>query len=428
MRTRFAVLATILSALVAVSAPGVASAAPRHNRGLTISATPNPIVVGQGVLIYGQLNESNDAGQTIFLYHRIVPAARFTLVQTAKTDAVGFYDFKRADGVVVSNRYWFVRGPDGTHSRTIKERVAALVTLAANPTAGVTGQAIVFSGHVTPDHPYQRVLIQEQDSLGASGWSTIATAFTGPGSSFTVPHRWARPGIYTLRAIFKGDSRNIAGDSDFVTVTIQQKEKPKFTINSSAPMIADGQLVTISGVLEKASTGLPESSTEVTLWGMAAGGAWQALHTTTTASDGSYSLNQSPIHNIAYKVETTLPPLRQTTVLYEGVEDIVTTSGSSYQTATAGGTLTLTGTVAPDHTGHVIYLQELGSDSAWHNIAAAIVAAGSTYTFTQTFGEAGTFQLRARIYGGPENIGAAAPVVTVMVSGLAPISTLPPAS
>jgi hypothetical protein len=312
--------------------------------------------------------------------------------------------------------------------RTIKERVAALVTLAANPTAGATGQAIAFSGQVAPDHPYQPVLIQEQDSLDGSGWSTIATAFTGPGSSFTVPHRWARPAIYTLRAVFKGDPRNVAGDSDFVTVTIQQKENPKFTINSSAPSIADGQSVTISGVLEKASTGLPEPSIEVTLWGRTAGGGWQALHTTTTTPDGSYNFNQSPIHNIAYKVKTTLPSWRQTTVLHEGVEDVVTIGGSSYQTATVGGTLTLSGTVAPDHTGHVIYLQELDSAGAWHNIAAAIVASGSTYTFTQAFGEAGTFRLRARIYGGPENIGAASPVVTVIVSGLAPISTLPPAS
>jgi hypothetical protein len=93
-----------------------------------------------------------------------------------------------------------------------------------------------------------------------------------------------------------------------------------------------------------------------------------------------------------------------------------------------GGTITLTGTVAPDHIGHVIYLQSLGSDGAWHNVEAGIVGPGSTYSFNYSFGGAGTFQLRARIYGGPENLGAASPSVTVAVSGVAPIATLTPAS
>ncbi len=433
MRTRFAVLAVILSALVAVTAPGVAAAAPRHNHGLTINATPNPIIAGQGVLIYGQLNGANHAGRTIFLYHRIVPATRFTLVQTARTSPLGFYYFVRADGVVMSNRYWFVRGPGGTHSRTIKERVSALVTLSATPVGGstttpVTGQTILFSGSVAPNHPFQAVYIQEQDSLAGNGWSTIVKTYTNAGSNYSVPHRWARPGIYTLRAVFKGDARNLAGDSDLVTVTIQQKQNARFTINSSSPIIADGQPVTISGVLYKPTGATPKPSTQVTLYGMTSGGSWQALGTTITAANGSYSFTESPIHNEAYKVKVTLNPSRTTATLYEGVQDVVTINGSSYQTATVGETITLTGTVAPNHAGHVIYLQSETSDGNWHNVQAGIVTSGSTYSFPYTFGQAGTFDLRARIYGGPENVGAASNAVTVSVSGVAPLSTLPPAS
>ena len=56
MRLRFTVLASIVTALMALAIPGVGNAAPKHNRGLTINATPNPILAGEGVLIYGQLN------------------------------------------------------------------------------------------------------------------------------------------------------------------------------------------------------------------------------------------------------------------------------------------------------------------------------------------------------------------------------------
>jgi hypothetical protein len=50
------------------------------------------------------------------------------------------------------------------------------------------------------------------------------------------------------------------------------------------------------------------------------------------------------------------------------------------------------------------------------------------YSFSYTFGKQGTHQLRARIYGGPENIGAASAPVTITVTGVAPVTSLPPAS
>jgi hypothetical protein len=461
MRTRLAVLVAVLGTLVTVATPGVASAAPLRNHGLTINVTPNPIVAGQGVLIYGQLNGVDHAGQTIYLYHRVVPAAGFTLIQKTTTGPLGFYDFVRNDGIVVSNRSWFVRGPGGTHSRTVNERVAALVTLRATPVGGtttvpVTGQTILLAGHVTPLHAYQPILIQKQNGVSGNNWSTIAMGFTDASSNFSIPHAWAQPGIYTLRAVFKGDPRNITGDSDLVTVTIEQRQNPAFTITSSSPTITYGQPVTISGILYEAAsatplttnsttstssttTPTPEPSTLVTLYGKTAGGTWQQLATTTTATDGSYSFLcaptststpscPNPVHNTVYQVRTTLTPVRSTASLYEGVQDVVTITGSGVLTATVGETITLTGTVQPDHTGHVIYLQSLGSDHAWHNVETGVVATGSTYSFTYAFGEAGTFQLRARIYGGPENVGAALPSVTVTVSGVAPIATLTPAS
>ena len=429
MRTRFAVLAVILGALTAaVVGPGVAGAAPHHNRGLTINATPNPIIAGSGVLIYGQLDGTDNANQTIYLYHRVNPRQRFSLIQVGRTNSVGFYEFTRAENVVMTNRSWFVRGPGGTHSRTIHERVAANVTLAPNASTATTGQQVLFTGSVSPNHPYQRVKLQVQNALAGNGWETIATAFTGAGSMFTIPHHFARPGDYTLRAVFPGDVRNITGASDAVTVTVQQKQNPTFTINSTPSIIQNGQSVNITGVLyQPNSTTAPEQATEVTLYGHQDNQAFQALQTVATGTDGSYSFTQMPIHNEVYRVETTLKPHRFTALLYEGVQDMLTISSSSNST-TVGGTVTLSGSVTPDHTGHVIYLQQQDAAGNWHNVESGVVGNGSMYSFKYTPGKQGTANLRARIYGGPENIGNASPTDAITVSGVAPVASLPPAS
>jgi len=53
MRARLAVLVIVFGGLMVMAVPGVASPAPGRDRGLTIAATPNPIIAGDGVLIYG---------------------------------------------------------------------------------------------------------------------------------------------------------------------------------------------------------------------------------------------------------------------------------------------------------------------------------------------------------------------------------------
>src|ERR1700755_3199554 len=156
MRPRLVALASLLAALVAIGGPAVANAAPRHNHGLTINATPNPILAGEGVLIYGQLRGTDIGHKPILLYHRIAGAPRFTLVGVTRTDSHGFYEFTRAEGVVLTRRSWFVGNP---HSGTLHERVQALVTLAASATSTDTNHPITFTGTVTPNHRFQRVLL-----------------------------------------------------------------------------------------------------------------------------------------------------------------------------------------------------------------------------------------------------------------------------
>jgi len=432
MRLRLAVLATVVTTLTAVAVSSVASAAPRHNRGLTINAVPNPINAGEGVLIYGELNAGPVAGQTIILYHHLAGSGRgYTKVGQTTTDSHGFYEFTRAEDVVETNRSWFVReaGAHPIHSRTVFERVAALVSLAASTSTADTGQPITFTGSVTPNHAGERVFLQQQNAAGTA-WRTLESGRLDGGSNYSITHRWRFAGAYTVRVVFPRDARNISGVANPVTEVIEQKQVPGFTISTSDQLISFGQSVTISGVLdEPGSPRTGEANTPVTLWARSAfQNQFTPVADTTTGSDGSYSFSpQMPPNNTVYQVRTTLAPRRHSAVLFEGVQDLLSLTPSS-TTSEVGGTVTFTGTVLPDKAGHVIYLQRLGADGDWHNEEVRFVTNADTFQFGWTFGKAGTYEFRARITGDRGNVGGASAPVTITVSPATSTATLPPAS
>jgi hypothetical protein len=410
----------------------MAVAAPHHNHGLTIAVTPNPIISGEGVLIYGQLNTSNRAGRTIVLYHRINPASVFTVISTTKTTSTGFYEFTRAEGVVLTNRNWFVRAPGlpgNIHSRTVHERVAAEVSLTppTAPSAGfLTSESVVFTGAVAPHHPGARVLLQEQAGALGNAWKTLKTGRLDGASQFSIPHRFRVPGDRTVRVFFPGDVRNIAGASDSVIVVVSQKEKPHFTISSSPPIILDGSSATISGILTGPGSTAPDPNVMVTLWGRTYGAPYAAIASTPTGTDGSYGFIVTPHHNEEYQVRTTFAPVRVSAQLFEGVGDTVTLSPSS-TTSSVGQSVTFTGVVTPDKAGHLIALERLGADGHYHVVQVGFVNPSSAYQFTWTFGTAGAKTFRVRIPGGPDNVGGASSPVSIAVS-LPAVTSLPPAS
>jgi hypothetical protein len=432
MRLRFTVLALLSSAIVIVSVPATALAhryhGPRHNHGLTIDATPNPIISGEAVLIYGQLNGPDPGNQTIKLYHHVPPVPGYSLIGITKTNSDGFYEFTRVDGVVTTNRSWFATAPafPRVHSRTVYERVAALVSLAASSPTTDTGTPVTFTGQVSPNHTGESVELQEQGSNNGNVWHTIKRGPIGPGSNFSIPYRFRVPGDYILRALFRRDDRNIAAASDTVTEQVEQKQVPDFTINSSSPIITYGQSATISGVLDLPGTTTPDPNVSVTLWGRSYLGTFHTIGLPVmTGTDGSYSFNDSPTDNTVYQVRTTFrpPAIRHSAVLFEGVQDVVSIQASSLNVP-VGQKVLFTGSVSPDKASHVIYLQRLGVDGFWHNVEVGFVKPNSTYQFGWTFGNTGSKQFRVKLPGGPVDLGGASPPVTIVVT-LPPVGSLP---
>lgn len=427
MRLRACVLACALALLGSFTVAGLASAAPHHNRGLTIGVQPNPVSAGDAVLLYGRLLGPGNGNEPIRLYHHVIGSRQgYTLIATRMTNSAGYYEFFRPDGLVYTNRNWFVRGPDGSHSRTIHERVIPLVSLAASTDSTDTNHSVVFFGHVIPNHRFEQVFLQQQ--IGSSDdWRTLRSTTLDPNSDYFVAYRWRRPGVHDLRVVFRGDARNTRGVSDVVTVNVQQAQVPGFTINTSDPIVASGGSVTISGTLDQPGTTTPVSqNTIVQLWGRTPDERHFALIADApTGSNGSYSFNQSNLTTNTVYVVATMPlphsPRRHTALLYQGVHDVVTMQVSPSSTNT-GQAFTFTGIVQPDKAGHVIYLQKLGADGDWHTVETGIVQPGSSYQFTYTAGSPGSYSFRARITSDENNVGSASPPVTVTATAPSPPS------
>ena len=423
MRLRFAVLASLLTAVTAAVTPAVVSAAPKHNHDLTIAAVPSHIIAGESVLIYGHLAGPGNGDQLIRLYHRVNPHAAFSLIGVAHTDSTGEYEFIRPDGIVETNRSWFVRGPDGSHSRTVHEAVQALVSIDADKAATDTRHTVVFTGNIEPDHPFDRVVLQQRNGSG-DDWHTIASGFTRGNSTYRLTHRWSLPGVYELRTVMVGDDRNVRSYSDEVTVTVEQAQRPYFSIETATPVIDYGDSTTIAGVLDKVGTSTPDANVPVTLLERPAGSSsWTAIANQATGNLGGYSFTESPQQNTLYEVRVTLKASRHTAVLFEAVRDVVTATPSS-TSAPAGSTITFSGTVLPGQSGTVVYLQRLGKDGDWHTVKVGHLNGGSGYSIAWTLGDVGTQTFRTKVLSDVHNAGGASPQMAITVT--APALSGPP--
>jgi hypothetical protein len=381
--------------------------------GPTITAAPNPTTSGDPVVIYG----AADPGAKVVLWHRINPAAKFTPIQKTTADTAGRYEFTRADGVVTTNRNWYVI-VNGHRSNTVHEKVSALVTVngPADPNL-TTGTPYTYTGTVSPAHGGERVALQRQSASGnADSWHTIDSAKVAADGSYTINHKYTSPGDANIRVHFVGDRRNVASDSDVLAYDISQKQHPNLTIASSADPIAEGGTTDISGTLAGVT-----AATRVTLFGHVSGRGFSPIATTTTDAAGNYTFaGQQPVSNTLYQVRGNGKKSAQ---LFEGVHDVVTAMPSA-TSLTAGDTLTVSGAVSPDKSGHVIYLERQNANGkGWHAVQKTNVAAGSSYTFTRRVTSAGTKVFRVLITGGPVNQGgASAPFTVTVAAAVAPLT------
>ncbi len=132
-----------------------------------------------------------------------------------------------------------------------------------------------------------------------------------------------------------------------------------------------------------------------------------------------------PFQNETFQVRTTFkkPTKGQTAQLFEGVKSVVTLSASA-TSVNVGSAEFLTGTISPDKAGHVVDLERMGTDGAFHVIQTRLVNSSSTFEFGLRIGSAGMKIFRVRLPGGTMNVGSTSPPITITATQ-PPLSSLP---
>lgn len=415
----------VLAALLAL-APAGASAAQRPSPSglcnININLAPALIEAGESASLFGRLSCATHAAQAdhvVRLLQRTASAPGFTVVQSTTTDANGFYSFLTAG--LQNNSAFYVRA-HGAQSGSRSVKVSLHVTLngPADGTQLFTGarNRVIFSGVVSPADQGALVVLQRQNALNGEEWHRIGLGFVGPGGAYSIIHRFLAPGDANIRVLVRSQRRNVPTPSPLLSYEISQAENPLLTIAASGDPITDGQSVTVKGVAAGAD------DQPVTLLARTAHQATFApVAEAKTDAAGAYSFApQSPIASTYYQVRAAG---KVSAVLYEGVKDLLTASVLP-ATVQAGQTLTFSGTVAPNHAGHVIYLERQNSTGAeFHIVQVSLVGAGSAYSLTHTVYGSGAEIFRVRIPGGPENEGAASAPFTITVTP-APAALLKP--
>jgi hypothetical protein len=427
---RLATAASAATAVLALMSPVAASAhkhpSPSGRCRIDLNVAPREITAGDPVVAFGRLlctPRVNAQGQTVQLYEHSFGTPGYTPVQSTSTGPLGFYELTQTG--VDTNSSFYVRS-HGAQSGRRRVRVAAQVTLSGPPegTQLLTGSpnAVTFTGAVIPADAGARVILQRQNALTGNEWRPIGYGTVGPEGSFSIVHTFVVPGDANLRVLVRSQGTNIPSPSNVLTYEISQAQNPQLTINASADPIVYGQSVTISGV----ASGL--ASTPVTLFERTASQhGFAPVAEVKTGAGGEYAFPaQSPVYNTFYQVRTGAKTSREkSAVLYEGVKDVLTAEISS-STVQAGQALTFKGTVAPEHAGHIVYLErQNASGNGFHVVQVATIEAGSTYTIVHTVYDAGTKVFRVRVPGDPENEGTVSAPFTIQVTP-APASALAP--
>jgi hypothetical protein len=438
------VVATSLLALAPAAASAHKHPSPRGRCAIDVRVAPRLITAGEQVEVKGLLKcvpPATAGDQAVTLYEYVAGTAGYVPVQSTTTDTSGFYQFKPP--ALTANTSFYVRS-HGAQSGRKKARVALQVTLAGPPEGTVieTGapHQQTFSGTVSPADVGARVILQRQNAVTGDEWHRIGIGQVlagGPtGGTYTITHTFRVPGDASIRVLVRSNRINSPSASTPLDYEISQAQNPSLTISSSADPISYGQPVTISGVLAGATTAQP-----VTLWARTVHQhGFAPVAEAITDASGNYSFAaQTPVNSTLYRVSSSAAgcsstpphakacraPRLKSAVLYEGVKNVLTAEVSP-TTVQAGEALTFKGAVAPDQTGHIIYLErQNAAGTAFHVVQVGHVLPGSVYSIVHQVYVPGTKVFRVEIPGGPDNGRAVSQPFTVQVTP-APASALTP--
>ncbi len=368
---------------------------------VTLEAASPRIVAGQSTKLLGELSCPSGVSavaRALTIQSRQLGAGGAPAAWSAAGVATSATDgsFELATVAPVTSTLYRVR--EGAHGAHAVVKVAPLVTLTPPSTAvqpsksgrtSVVRSRTTFGGNVTPAQPGVLASLQVLYTAAGDSWHTVALGRVGADGSFAIAHRFKTPGPASVRVIVHSRKGNLPGVSEPLSFEAPQAQNPQLTIDSSADPVAFGAGITISGVAAG------PAGQAITLLTHTSGGSFAPVASTTTGNGGTYSFSEAPLENTYYEVTGAGT---SSATLFEGVKQAITLASppSSLQ---VGQPLTLVGTIAPAHASQPVYLErQLPSSPNFHPIASgATDSSGTNYSVSDALGGVGTYVLRVRV-------------------------------
>jgi hypothetical protein len=422
-----AILATAL--LLAPAASSAESSPQQPSRGgkchLSIAAPPQ-ITAGETTTLSGQLQCPSDrsaAGEAVTVYQRERSAgSALSEVGTASTEADGSYQLTLP--AFAADSIFYVRAQAALGAHTLV-RVAPEVTI-AGPAAGAqlftrgerlsdgSGDALTFTGTVTPAGSDAVVALQREYAASGEQWRTIARADVGAEGQYSITHSFRSAGQVSVRVVAHPRGPDVEAASEALSYDIAQAQNPQLTIESSVDPVSPGQSVTIAGVAAGAA------NQSVTLLARTTGHEFVAVAKAAAGAGGAYTFTESPVQTTFYRV---LDSSARSTELAQGCKYALTaqaapsTEQAGELLARAGEQETFSGTVTPAPIGHVVYLErENPSGVGFHVLAAGTVDASGSYSIAYTFSALATNVIRITVPPSPESEGSTSEPFTFLVA------------
>ena len=387
----------------APAAPLAPSASANLNKcRVSIESSAAQISSGETVTIFGKLTcpEGTSVGErelTVYEREHDAGASSYAPLGVASTEADGSY--KLSTGALEADTTFRVRV--GDHGARTVVRVAPIVTLSGpSPTAklstagthlhGARPARVTFNGVVKPGGA-ARVSLQVAYAATGEQWRTVAFGDVDGDGGFAVSHAFRTAGQASVRVLVHMRGRHAVAASETLTYEVAQAQNPQLTIGSSAAPLAYGQSASIGGV---AADGAGQT---ITLLARTHGGGWTAVSSTTAGPGGEYTFTQAPTQSTVYRASL---GATRSAVLYEGVKRALMPDPAPGEVQ-AGQTATFTGRVSPADEGQLVYAERQNASGTGFHVVASSTIAGSSYSISHVFANAGSYVMRIRVPGDP---------------------------
>ncbi len=145
------------------------------------------------------------------------------------------------------------------------------------------------------------------------------------------------------------------------------------------------------------------------------------MSSTTAGPSGEYSFTQAPTQSTLYRASL---GATRSAVLYEGVKRALAPDPPAGEVQ-AGQTTTFSGTVSPADEGQLVYAERQNASGIGFHVVAGATIAGSAYSISHVFVNAGSYVMRIRVPGDPALQAATSALFTFTVTP-APAAVLTP--